>query len=50
MRSQPTPQAIATTKNPATLRSIEMQAIINLAIVMMPVIIMGVAMIIMGEF
>jgi hypothetical protein len=28
----------------------EMQALINLSIVMLPVIIMGVAMIIMGEF
>jgi hypothetical protein len=39
-----------TTKNPATLRSIEMQAYINLAIVLLPVIVMGLAMIIMGEF
>jgi hypothetical protein len=39
-----------TTKNPATIRSIEMQAYINLAIVLMPVIVMGLAMIIMGEF
>ena len=39
-----------TTKNPAITRSIEMQAYINLAIVMMPIIVMGLAMVIMGEF
>ena len=39
-----------TTKNLATTRSIEMQAYINLAIVMMPVIVMGLALIIKGEF
>jgi hypothetical protein len=39
-----------TTKNPAITRSIEMQAYINLAIVMMPVIIMGLALLIKGEF
>jgi hypothetical protein len=34
----------------AIARSIDMQAYINLAIVLLPVIIMGLAMIIMGEF
>jgi hypothetical protein len=34
----------------ATRRNTKMQAIINLAIVMLPIIVMGLAMIIMGEF
>jgi len=43
-------QATTTTNQLVTRRNTKMQALINLAIVMMPIGIMGLALLIMGEF